>query len=160
MIILVCGGRDIGQIVSGLTGADAARQMSRATHERRFISNYLNKIHEETPISHVICGNEGGAERVGLNWAEINRIPVSAWSRLKIRKTGFISSLRSLGGKSASKNYTRETIEARNTRMLEGSAPDLVVAFGGGDSTKLLLEDARRRGLKVIEIVMPESESS
>ena len=130
--------------------------MARASFERKFISDYLNKLHLETPISLVICGSEGGAERVGLSWAEINRIPFSAWSRLKIQKSLILSTFKSLGGKSGSRNHTREELEARNMRMLNGSDPDLVLAFGGGETTRLLVQEARTRGIRVVEISIPE----
>ncbi len=49
-----------------------------------------------------------------------------------------------------------ETFEARNARMLEGSQPDLVLAFGGGDATKLIVDIAKAKGVKVVEIDIPE----
>jgi len=49
-----------------------------------------------------------------------------------------------------------ETFEDRNARMLNGSQPDLVLAFGGGEATKLLVDSARKKGLTVVEIDIPD----
>jgi len=153
--LLVCGGRLVGQVAPDLGGDAAAREMARASFERKFVTNYLAKMHEETPITLVIGGSEGGAERLGVNWAGANKVAVMTWQRLKFPKSGLLSSIKLLGGKASSSNYTLETMEARNARMLAGCAPDLVLAFGGGASTQILLQDAREKGLHVVEIAIP-----
>lgn len=155
MKLLICGGRIIGQVAPNATGDAAAREMARASFERKFMINYLNKIHAETPISLVIGGIEGGAERIGVNWAGANKIPVMTWQRLKFPKSSLLPSFNILGGKSSSANYTLETMEARNARMLAGCAPDLVLAFSGAAATQLLLKDAKEKGLQVVEIEIP-----
>lgn len=155
MKLLVCGGRIIGQVAPDSTGDAAAREMARASFERKFMTNYLNKIHEETPISLVIGGIEGGAERIGVNWASANKITVMTWQRLKFPKSSLLPSFKIPGRQPSSTNYTLETMEARNARMLAGCEPDLVLAFGGGAATQLLLKDAKEKGLRVFEIEIP-----
>ena len=103
----------------------------------------------------MIGGIEGGAERIGVNWAGANKIPVMTWQRLKFPKSSLLPSFKILRKNSASANYTLETMEARNARMLAGCEPDLVLAFGGGGATQLLLKDAKEKGLRVVEIVIP-----
>jgi hypothetical protein len=61
-----------------------------------------------------------------------------------------------LGKKTRSSHHTLESREARNARMLAGSQADLVLAFSGGPTTKILVDDARNKGLRVVEIEIPE----
>lgn len=104
--------------------------------ERSFVSAALSFLHEDRGFSHVIAGDEGGAERLGLSWATANEIP----STLVIRQN-----LRGV----------RETIDQRNARMLMKSNPELIVAIGAGASTSRLIDSAREIGLRVIKIDVP-----
>ncbi len=156
MQVLVCGSRTVGQVSPGLTGPAAAKDLSRASFERKFVTGYLSRLHEKTPITLLIGGEEGGAGSVGLNWARANNIETMGWRRLKFPKSALLASLTSFGKKKRSSDYVMETFEARNARMLEGCQPELILAFGGGESTRLMLELAREKGVRVIEIEIPE----
>jgi hypothetical protein len=153
--ILVCGGSYVGRAAPDGGGDITAKDMARATYERQFVSDYLDKMHAETPITQIIGGKEGGAERIGLHWARVNEIPISEWNRRKFPKLSLLSPINLLGKKARSSRHTLETREARNARMLAGSKPDLVLAFSGGPTTKILIDDARNRGFRVIEVDIP-----
>jgi len=79
--VLVCGGRGVGYVPPESTGSTAAVEMSRASFERKFVVGYLSKIHEETPITLVIAGAEGGPGSISLNWANVNNVPAMRWRR-------------------------------------------------------------------------------
>ena len=129
--------------------------MNRASAERKFITEYLSRVHNETPITLLVVGEEGGVGSIGLNWARVNKVQSMPWRRLKFPKSTLLNSLKSIRQKERSADYVMETIEARNARMLAGSQPELVLAFGGGETTKILVQAAKDKGLKVIEIEMP-----
>jgi len=127
MKAIVCGGRNIGR--ANHHSSDTAQEIARASAERRLVSAKLSELHAERSFSLIIGGNEGGAERLGTHWAEINRVPLKIVERKH-----------------------RETTPLRNARMLQENAPDLVIAFGGGESTDALLADAEKAGVAVIRI--------
>lgn len=153
MKILVCGGRNVGR-TRPIAHRDSPAEIARATKERSFVTEYLTKLHSETPITAVVGGNEGGAERLGVRWAEMNSIPVDVWERRKDSGKRMLAKTLGLFTRQSASVY--ETMEERNARMLAGSKPDLVVAFGGGDSTVELTEAARREGIRIIEVQIPE----
>lgn len=134
MKILVCGGRNLGRTNPNATHRDAAAEINRATKEKTYVSEYLTKLHKEKPITCVIAGDEGGAERIGLHWGLVNKVPCDPWKRLN----------------------SKETTIQRNIRMLSGVKPDLVIAFGSGESTTILLQEARKNGFQVIEVQIPD----
>lgn len=133
MKILVCGGRNVGKTNPNATHMDAASEIQRATKERNFVSEYLSKFHGEKPITEVIGGDEGGAERLGLHWATVNKVNSIVWKRLN----------------------TKETTIARNSRMLNAGKPDLVIAFGSGQSTSILVKEAKEKGVQTLEVQIP-----
>jgi len=145
----------IGQVDQGLSGKAAAESMNRATAERKFILEYLSTLHNENPITLLVVGEEGGVGSIGLNWARVNKVQALPWRRLKFPKSTLLNSLKSIRKKERSADYVMETVEARNARMLAGSNPELVLAFGGGETTKILVQAAKEKGLNVIEIEMP-----
>ena len=134
MKVLVCGGRNVGRTNPNAAHRDAATEITRATKERNFVSDYLTKFHAEKSITEVNGGDEGGAERLGLHWAAVNKVPPVIWRRLN----------------------SKETTNARNLRMLTGSNPDLVIAFGSGESTSLLVKNAKEKHIQVLEVSIPE----
>jgi hypothetical protein len=134
MKVLVCGGRNVGKTNPNATHMDAPAEISRATKERNFVSEYLLKIHNEKPITEVIGGEEGGAERLGLHWAAVNKVNSIVWKRLN----------------------TKETTIARNSRMLNAGKPDLVIAFGSGQSTSVLVKEAKEKGVQTLQVQIPE----
>jgi hypothetical protein len=133
--IIVCGGRNIGRTNPNATFLDAPQEILRATRERSFINDYLTRLHNEIQITEVNGGDEGGAERIGLHWALVNKIQWVVWKR---------------------KN-SKETMLSRNIRMINDSKANLVIAFGGGESTYALLNEAKTRSIEVLEIRLPDN---
>lgn len=86
----------------------------------------LDRLHQKQPLSLIICGDEGGAERLGLAWAQNKGVPVEIFSR-----------------------QAREDIVRRNNRMLREGKPDRVLSFAAGETTIALLAEARRLGIEV-----------
>ncbi len=93
----------------------------------------MTDLHAEKKFSEIIGGDDGGAERICTGWAKANGVPVTIFER----------------------KDRRESITDRNLRMLKASSPELVIAFGGGESTRALLSEAKNRGIPVVEIQMP-----
>lgn len=156
MRLIVCGGRAIGQVAPDLSGKAAARDTTRASAERKFVLEQLSRLHEETPITLLIAGEEGGTGSVSLNWARVNKVPSMPWRRLKFPKSTLLNTLTALRTKERASDYILETFEDRNARMLAGSSAEMLLAFGGGQTTQLLVEAARDKGLKIMEIEIPD----
>lgn len=148
MKVLISGGRNVGRPSEG---ADVAR----ATQERKFVSDFLTNFHKAKPVSLVIAGNEGGAERLGLHWAALNKIPASVWERRTVTKEKMVANV--LGKLAGKRGSSSETTIKRNLRMLAGSQPDLIIAFGCGETTTALLEEAKKRGVEILEVKLPGS---
>lgn len=111
MRVLVCGGRMFDK--------------------PKVIGRTLAAIHVQTPITLVITGGANGADRLGGDWAENNRIPLCV----------FPANWR-FEGKAAGPK--------RNGRMLQFAKPDLVVAFEGGPGTDNMVAQAEAAGVPVI----------
>lgn len=81
----------------------------------------------------LICGMAKGADSLGLRWAELYGYEVEKyypdWNKY---------------GKSAGFR--------RNSDMLNLGKPDVVVAFPGGKGTAMMVDIARKAGVKVIEV--------
>ncbi len=135
MRVLVCGGRNIGRVSRSVSLADTGNDIQRATQERQFVANKMTELHAEKKFSEIIGGEDGGAERICTTWARLNGVPLTIFER----------------------KDRRESIIDRNLRMLEASSPELLIAFGGGESTNALLSEAKKRGIDVLEIQMPVS---
>lgn len=126
MKVLVCGGRDFGA-----EKLDKPRSLMMA--ERHFARDVLDALHAASPFSLVIHGAARGADTCGGEWAKLRGVPVAAYPadwRAHGRGAGPI----------------------RNRLMLKRGAPDLVVAFPGGNGTAHMVRIARAAGVEVREI--------
>jgi hypothetical protein len=132
--VLVCGNRNVGRTNPNATHLNAKAEIQRATNERTFVFDYLSTIHKEKSFTEVIGGDEGGAERLGLHWATVNKVSQKVWTR----------------------SSKKESVIDRNNRMLAGSIPDLVIAFGSGESTTILIGAAKEKGIQVLEVAIPD----
>jgi predicted Rossmann-fold nucleotide-binding protein len=127
--VLVCGGRDYGQVQIAKTGANNpfAEQEEARAHA------VLDKLHAEAGIDCIIEGGARGADALAAQWARKTRTthePYPAdWE-----------SFGSMAG------------PMRNTAMLTQGKPDLVIAFPGGRGTADMVRKARKAGVAVIEI--------
>jgi hypothetical protein len=136
MKAIVCGGRNVGRTDPNALHLHASDEIKKAGAARTFVLKTMDELHSDKSFSAITCGNEGGAERLGITWATSRRIPVNVFER---------------------KGRGETTID-RNLRMLRASKPDLIIAFGGGESTQALLNEARRIGVPVLEVALPDFE--
>lgn len=101
--------------------------------DRANVFALLDRIHEKVPISCVIQGDARGADALAKSWAVSRDVMhedyPADWG---------------LHGKAAG--------HIRNKQMLDAGHPDKVVAFPGGKGTKNMVAQARKAGLKVLEV--------
>ena len=133
MKVLICGGRDVGRsgMVTDALSAETAAEATQASREILFVNNKLDDLHAQLCFSHVICGSSKGAERLGLDWAQLKGIPTTIF-----KSRGIL--------------FRRETVNSRNLRMLKDGQPDMCIAFGGAEVTEDLLSHAAGIGIKII----------
>lgn len=132
MRVIVCGGRNIGRTAGDVVAAEASAEVARASDERAFVMEQLSALHKQFGFTEIIAGQEGGAERIGVNWAGLNNVPVTIAARER-------------------RNFRKESVDERNIRML-ASRPDGVICFGGGESTERLIAAAQKMGVPVTRI--------
>lgn len=137
--MLVCGGRDFGDIIKG-SDDEAAQRLKHL-----FIMDTLTKIRIELgtpdisapgtwlPNWFVIAGGARGADSAAIDWAVVNwcdfkEFPAD-WGKHG-KRAGFI----------------------RNQQMLDEGKPDLMIAFPGGRGTADMVRKAKRAGVEVREI--------
>src|SRR5688572_16446636 len=141
MRVLVCGGRDFGNIrdknrpdykerlAEYKFGYDTLTEMSvydwPKTEDDKF-GNWL-------PAVTIISGEADGADSIATDWAVIN------W-------TGYE------GYPADWKTHGKAAGYIRNKQMLEEGKPDLVIAFPGGRGTAMMVDIAKKAGVEVIEI--------
>lgn len=86
-----------------------------------------------TDVSCIIEGGATGADKYAAHWAGLCGIPVETY------RADWNTQ-----GKAAG--------PIRNKRMLDEGKPDLVVAFPGGRGTANMVAQARKAGVKVVEV--------
>lgn len=132
MRVLVCGGRFFGQAPNPAT----YEEIKLAEEQAKFMEDYLNDrlqvCYTKSDIV-LIAGGANGADTVAEEWAVYQGIKTEIypadWSKYG-KRAGFI----------------------RNSQMLDEGNPDLVIAFPGGAGTNMMIELAREKGVKVIEV--------
>jgi hypothetical protein len=81
----------------------------------------------------IISGNARGADKLGEMWAQQNnvacRVFPANWDKYG-KRAGYL----------------------RNQQMLDEGIPDLVIAFPGGNGTKMMMSIAEAADIKVIEV--------
>jgi predicted Rossmann-fold nucleotide-binding protein len=106
----------------------------RDFRERAFAFAELSRLHDLYGFTEVIQGGAKGADSLAYWWAKNKEIPVKT-----------VNAQWEIHGKSAG--------VIRNFVMAD-MKPDLVIAFPGGRGTKDMVRIARKRGIKVIEVVL------
>lgn len=140
MRILVCGGRDFGNVPD----RDHELYQERLA-QALFVYWTMDAIAEEFSVNYntddnwlptdivIISGMAKGADTCAVNWAVINWCHVdeyrAEWDKYG-KRAGYI----------------------RNQQMLDEGKPDLVVAFPGGRGTAMMVDIARKAGVEVREI--------
>ena len=129
MRVLVCGGRDYGQIQIARAGAEKPF----AEQEEERVHAVLDKLHSEAGIDGVIQGGARGADALACQWAAKHRVPNQTFEADWESNGNFAGPM-------------------RNAAMLAEGKPDLVIAFPGGRGTADMVKKARRAGVQVVEI--------
>ena len=97
------------------------------------LGSWLGGIHKDSPITEIIEGGATGADDLARKFGEFQKIPVRT----------FRADWKALGNSAG---------PVRNRQMLEEGKPDLVVAFPGGNGTANMVDQARKAGVRVLEI--------
>jgi hypothetical protein len=145
MRILVCGGRDYGDLASLNQNRNDPRWAKRK-QEYSLIFKTLDKIAWDRrgdnepdedgnwlPQVFIISGAARGADSAAADWSVLNLCPGKEYPAdwdTHGRAAGYI----------------------RNKQMLKEGKPDLVVAFPGGKGTANMVKLARDAGVEVIEV--------
>jgi len=105
----------------------------RHFHKRTFLFATLDRLDAELGITDVIEGEAPGADQLAALWASQrgkNLHPFPAdWG-----------------------DHGRAAGPLRNKRMLEEGHPDIVIAFPGGKGTANMVAQARKAGVRVVEV--------
>ena len=144
MRVLVCGGRNYGDLVSLNHNRDLPLWKQRESEYRHIMlvldnfavdnSKFYNPGDSWLPEDFVIVsGKARGVDSVAIDWAVVNLCPFieypAEWDKYG-KAAGFI----------------------RNKQMLEEGKPDIVIAFPGGNGTDNMKTIARMAGVQVMEI--------
>lgn len=144
MRVLVCGGRDFGDISQLKNKATSLYKLRKQEYD--FIIETLDQFARENSKFYradqenwlpydieIISGAARGVDSVAAQWAKVKYCKLrefpADWDQFK-QNAGWI----------------------RNKQMLEEGNPDLVLAFPGGKGTKDMKKQAQREGVQVIEV--------
>lgn len=126
--LLVCGGRDYGYYTNTETGKKE-RYQPEVDHIWHTLDTVWSAI--SRPLV-VIEGEQRGVDLLAREWAEEKGLEVRGfpadWDRYQ-KRAGFI----------------------RNDQMLKEGNPHAVVAFPGGNGTRMMVRLAKRAGIPVRE---------
>lgn len=149
MRVAVTGGRTWGRIPVDTPPHAMAAARVKANAEHRRLNEALDEIHAATPIAELIHGDCRGADRFAAEWAgrrgiRVTPFPVD-WDNIdlpgaRIRRNG------------RGKFYDATAGYRRNLRMLIEGAPELVIAFPGGNGTAHMTAQALKRDIAVLRI--------
>jgi hypothetical protein len=102
--------------------------------DHKHLWKVLDNLRTKLPITRLIEGGARGADSLAHAWRLDRGVP----------------------GKTYKARWETEGVSAgprRNRRMLEQENPDMVIAFPGGNGTADMKIQARRRGVKVLEVI-------
>lgn len=94
----------------------------------------MNMLHADTPVTLVMHGGTNGADWLAKYWADGMSIPKEEY-----KDPRWLGTSRNVGNR-------------KNHFMLKESKPDIVVAFPGGKNTADMIKQAKKAGIKVIEV--------
>lgn len=141
MRVLVCGGRNFANPIP----YNHSEENKPAMDEYRFVHRYLDKFVTENskeykeddswlPLDIVIIeGGARGVDRAAFDWAIVN------FAQIKEYPADW-------------KKHGKVAGPIRNKQMIDEGKPDVVIAFPGGRGTANMVEQARKAGIKVIEV--------
>lgn len=109
--------------------------------EAEFLRQQLDMLRGERPgISVLIHGAQTGADSLAGEWARRNGIETLGY---EVTMADWAEHGRAAG-------------PMRNRRMIQEGRPDLVLAFPGDRGTRDMVRQARRAGIEVLELAVPE----
>lgn len=141
MRVLVCGGRDYGNIPDELNHPNREQKLKEYEHILRTLSklSFDWPKHPEDeygnwlPNVTIISGAARGVDTAAVDWAVVNWCPFIEYP-------------------ADWKKYGGAAGPIRNQQMLDEGKPDLVVAFPGGSGTADMVRRARAAGVPVKEV--------
>lgn len=99
--------------------------------DRKLLRSFLSALHADRPLSVIITGGAPGADRLAEEWARHNHVPTirmdAHWAQ-QGKKAGVL----------------------RNQWMLDLCAPDVVVAFPGGNGTADMMRRTEAANVKLL----------
>ena len=138
MLVLVCGGRDYGDVVT-------KGKLPEKVEEYRNVFRVLDSFAVENSIYflpvdnwlpsdiEIISGMARGADSVAVDWAVVN------WCKVHEYPARW-------------KEYGKRAGILRNKQMLEEGKPDVVIAFPGGKGTANMIKIAEEAGVRVVRV--------
>lgn len=141
MRILVCGGRDFGNMDRKLPEVEFEKRRKQYA----FIFNTLDKLARKHSKHYnpddnwlpsdivIISGGAKGADEAAACWAIVN------WIEPEIYKANWFK-------------FKKVAGLVRNQQMLKKGKPDLVVAFPGGRGTNHMVGISKKAGVEVLEL--------
>jgi predicted Rossmann-fold nucleotide-binding protein len=133
MRLLVCGGRNFGEIPDGCPLGQLKKYSFKAELEVFLLREALGQIISERKATVVITGGARGADKHAKSFALEEGLETEVY-------------------KPDWKAHGKAAGPIRNAKMLADGKPDLVVAFPGGRGTADMVSKARAAGVEVIEI--------
>jgi hypothetical protein len=142
MRVLVCGGRDFGDLTIATHLHNGHKLKEQKYAEHTFIHRTLDALLPDDCV--VIQGRARGVDTAAEQWA---------WQRSGRTSEPFPADW---------DKYGKSAGYIRNAKMLSIGKPDLVVAFPGGKGTAMMIDLARKAGVEVKEITYdpPEVEEA
>lgn len=148
MKILVCGGRDFGDLTP-IPYVDGHRDHTHPLwderrHQYTFVHRTLDALARAYSVEYschdnwlpsdieIVSGGASGADSAAEDWAVLN------WTKYSVFKADW-----GKHGKAAG--------PIRNQQMLDEGKPDLVIAFEGGKGTAGMLLLAKRAGIPTVQ---------
>lgn len=108
------------------------RDFGRLETERLHMHKVLDDLDHEYRFVRLIHGDAHGADRMAAKWADLRGIETNDYP-------------------ADWQSYGKRAGYMRNQKMLDRGKPDLVIAFRGGKGTAMMIDLARKAGVKVIE---------
>ncbi|MDB5584871.1 MAG: hypothetical protein JWR80_10047 [Bradyrhizobium sp.] len=131
--LLVCGGREYGEIPNGCPPDQVAAYRLAAGRAIFILRETLDHLHAERRFTDLVNGAAKGADRHAVRWALPRGLTINSFGP-DWRKHG------------------KAAGPIRNQQMVDIGKPDLVVAFPGGDGTADMVRRAKAANIEVIEL--------
>lgn len=140
MRVLVCGGRDFGEVPLGCPAESRYHYEKIAHAQRRLLFDTLDALKIDQGVSVIIHGAARGADSEAGHWARRQMIAEEPY-RADWRRDG------------------KAAGPIRNQQMIDEGKPDLVIAFPGGRGTADMVRRAEKAGIKVIRPLPHDKDS-